>query len=486
MKDAWYCLAVLVALTPATVRAGGVQYSRDIQPILADNCYTCHGPDKENRQAGLRLDLREQALADRDGTPAIARSHPEKSELVRRIFSDDPNERMPPPKSRHQLTAAQKNALRQWIAEGAVWTKHWSLIPPERPTVPPTKEPGWVRNRIDAFILARLEQEGLRHSAEAGKETLIRRVTLDLTGLLPTPQETAAFLADKSPTAYEKLVDRLLASKAYGEHRARYWLDYARFGDTQGIHVDAYQNRWPFRDYVIRAFNADEPYDQFTREQLAGDLLPPEHVDQLTATGFIRCGIASGEGGTIIEELRCNVKRERTEAYGAVFMGMTVGCAVCHDHKYDPISTKDFYGLTAFFNNLAEKPSTDDRADWCRAFGCPRASISRCMTPHWQKRRVCSAKSRPGGPCRRGLLPIGSPRAAARDRFRRTSWRCACGWTRTIRRQRGQHGSAQFRSGGIACDFHRRGTQTALGRGDVALAFVPPGNEYPRRFGPRG
>jgi hypothetical protein len=350
------------------LQAANVQYSRDIQPILADNCYSCHGPDKENRKADLRFDTREGALAMHGDNAAIVAGHPEKSELVRRILSADAAEQMPPPDAHRKLTGTQKKLLESWIAEGAAWSKHWSLIPPERSPVPQetntAHSPGWIRNPIDAFVLARLEQEGLPHAPEASKETLIRRVSLDLTGLLPTPQETSDFLADKSPAAYEKVVERLLASERYGEHRARYWMDYARFGDTQGLHTDDYQSRWPYRDYVIRAFNADMPYDQFTREQLAGDLLPPTHVDQLTATGFIRCGISTGEGGSIIEEVRCNVKRERTEAYGAVFMGMTVGCAVCHDHKYDPISTKDFYALSAFFNNLSEKASCDDRADW--------------------------------------------------------------------------------------------------------------------------
>ncbi len=279
-----------------------------------------------------------------------------------------------PSPQRVPISAEEIELLRRWVADGASWGEHWAFVPPRRLPLPEVVDAAWCRNAIDYFVLARLEREKLTPNGQAERPALIRRVTLDLTGVLPTPAEVADFVVDKSSDAYEKVVDRLLESRRYGEHRARYWMDYARYGDTQGLHVDNYQSRWPYRDYVIRAFNDDMPYDQLTREQLAGDLLPPERVDQLVATGLIRCGIATGEGGTIIEELKCNLKRERAEMFGAVYLGMTTGCAVCHDHKYDPLSQKDFYALTAFFNNLTEKASCDDRADWPPNIFVPKAA----------------------------------------------------------------------------------------------------------------
>ena len=374
-KLLWVLAALLLVLFSTvwwTARRDGhvlhsarLSFNKTIQPILSENCYACHGPDPGARKAGLRLDRSEFAYAAHEKYgPAIRRGSPDKSPLVQRIESSDPKQRMPPPEARHTLTPEQIALLRRWVKEGAVYEEHWSFIAPKRPAFPETKDHHWVRNPIDQFILSRLDQEGLRPSEEADKPTLIRRVTYDLTGLPPTPEDVAAFAADGSANAYEKVVDRLLANSRYGEHRAHYWLDVARYGDTHGLHLDNFRSIWPYRDYVIKSFNQNKPFDQFVKEQIAGDMLPGKTLDTLVASAFLRAGISSGEGGTLIEELRVNNKRERAEAFGAAFLGLTTGCAVCHDHKFDPITRKDFYQLTAFFNNLTENPSNDDREDW--------------------------------------------------------------------------------------------------------------------------
>ena len=362
---------------PASVAAHGTQhldFNQDVQPILAANCFSCHGPDPEMRKAGLRLDLGESAFRKRPGHPdAIVPGHPEQSELIKRIESKDPHYLMPQSSQGEAkpMKAADIAILREWIREGGVYRPHWAFEKPVRPVLPAfaqqAQQPGqdsWAKNPIDAFILARMKKEGLHPSPEADKDTLIRRVTLDLTGLLPTPAEVKAFEKDSSPQAYEHLVDGLLARPAYGEARARYWMDYARYADTYGLHYDNSRDIWPYRDYVIRSFNSNKPFDQFAMEQIAGDMLPAKNLDPLIASGYVRLGVSSNEGGTIPEELRVNIARERTEAFGATFMGLTVGCAVCHDHKYDPTTQKDFYALSAFFNNLEEKPFNNDRPVW--------------------------------------------------------------------------------------------------------------------------
>jgi mono/diheme cytochrome c family protein len=342
-----------------------LSFNETIQPILSENCYACHGPDPGARKAGLRLDRAEFAYAKHEKFgPAIIRGNPDKSPLVRRIESTDPKERMPPPEARHTLKPEQIALLRRWVKEGAAYEEHWSFIAPKRPPIPDTRDRHWAHNPIDSFILSRLDKEGLRPSEEADRSALIRRVTYDLTGLPPTPEEVEAFVADGSANAYEKVVDRLLASPRYGEHRAHYWLDVARYGDTHGLHLDNLRSIWPYRDYVIKSYNQNKPFDQFVKEQIAGDMLPAKNLDTLVASAFLRAGISSGEGGTLIEELRVNNKRERAEAFGAAFLGLTTGCAVCHDHKFDPITRKDFYQFTAFFDNLTENPSNDDREDW--------------------------------------------------------------------------------------------------------------------------
>jgi hypothetical protein len=326
------------------------QYNRDVRPILAENCFACHGPDSASRQAGLRLDVRAEAVE----ADAIVPGRPQRSALVSRIFSPSAKRRMPPEKTHKKLTAAEKETLKRWIAQGAEYQPHWSLIAPKRPPVPAVKTPGWVRNPIDQFILAGLERHGLKPAPEADRRTLARRASLDLTGLPPAPEEVEAFVNDKAPDAYERYVDRLLKSPHWGEHRGRYWLDAARYADSHGIHFDNYREIWSYRDWVINAFNRNLPFDRFTVEQLAGDLLPNRTLEQQVATGFNRCNITTNEGGVIPEEYLVLYTRDRTETVAQTWMGLTAGCAVCHDHKFDPLSQKEFYQLAAFFNNTTQ------------------------------------------------------------------------------------------------------------------------------------
>jgi len=361
-----------------TVAAGRtLDFNQDVQPILASRCFACHGPDPEMRKAGLRLDLAEYAEKKRQGRPdAIVPGHPDRSELIKRIESHDPHYLMPqnPQGEAKPMSEAEIATLKEWIKQGAVYRPHWAFEVPKRPAVPEAKSHAdWPKNAIDKFVLANIEKAGLQPSPEADKANLIRRVMLDLTGLLPTPEEVRSFEKDTSPNAYEHLVDNLLARPAYGEQRGRYWLDYARYADTYGLHYDNSRHIWPYRDYVIRAFNSNKPFDQFATEQIAGDLLPANDLDPLIASGYVRLGESSNEGGTIAEELKFNIARDRTEAYGATFMGLTVGCAVCHDHKFDPTTQKDFYSLSAFFNNIDEKPFNGDRPVWSPVVRIPRA-----------------------------------------------------------------------------------------------------------------
>lgn len=354
MRRSWLCTVVLGTAAEVGVlfAAEAVQYNRHIRPILAQNCFACHGPDSAARQADLRLDIREMAVKAGVIVPGKA----EQSEVVRRIFSTDPDEMMPPPESHKKLSVEEKELIKRWVAAGAEYQPHWAFIPPKRSAVPEVKNPGWCRSPIDRFILARLEQAGLSPNPEADRRTLARRVWFDLTGLPPSPADIDAFVADTSPEAYEKLVDRLLASPHWGEHRARYWLDAARYADTHGLHFDNYREIWTYRDWVIEAFNQNMPFDRFTIEQLAGDLLPNPTLEQLVATGFHRCQVTTNEGGTIAEENLVFYTRDRTETTAQVWLGLTANCAVCHDHKYDPITQKDFYQLAAFFNNTTIGP----------------------------------------------------------------------------------------------------------------------------------
>lgn len=341
-----------------------VDYTRDIRPILSNYCYQCHGPDTEQRKAGLRLDLRDGAFAPTEsGGHAIVAGKPDESLLIERVMSDAPDLRMPPEDFPKKLSPAQVALLRRWIEEGASWKDHWAFITPKTPDLPAPKAEDWIKNPIDRFVLARLEKEGWSPSGEADKVTLIRRLTFDLTGLPPTPEEIDAYLADNSSQAYEHVVDRLLNSPRYGEHMARYWLDAARYGDTHGLHLDNYRSMWPYRDWVINAFNRNLSFDQFTIEQLAGDLLPSPTNDQRIASGFNRCNISTSEGGSIDEEYYVRYTVDRVETTSTVFLGMTLGCAVCHDHKFDPVTQREFYQLFAYFNNLTEKPMDGNKED---------------------------------------------------------------------------------------------------------------------------
>ncbi|MBX3442466.1 MAG: PSD1 domain-containing protein [Planctomyces sp.] len=341
-----------------------LSFNRDVRPILSESCFKCHGFDEKQRQAGLRLDTADGAAALLDsGLAAVAPGRPDESELLKRLTTDDPDLVMPPPGSGKTITPAQIETLRQWIAEGAPYEAHWSFVTPVKPELPHVADEDWPANPIDRFVLARLEQAGLTPNPQADRETLIRRLTLDLTGLPPTLEEVEAFVSDPSPMAYEQAVDRLLASPRYGEHMARHWLDLARYGDTHGLHLDNERSMWKYRDWVIDAWNRNLPFDDFTIEQVAGDLLPEPTLDQRIATGFNRCNVTTSEGGAIDEEWRIRYAIDRTETIGTVFLGLTLGCAVCHDHKYDPIRQADFYSLLAFYGSTADPAMDGNRID---------------------------------------------------------------------------------------------------------------------------
>ena len=367
------CLAVALAGSGLLgAEPPAIDFQRQIRPILSDNCFLCHGPDKGTRMVDLRLDTREGAMAPRkNGTPIVP-GKPGESLAIARIFAEKPAMRMPPVSSHRSLTPEQKDTIRRWIEQGAPWKEQWAFIAPTRPALPATQTKAWPRNAIDHFILAKLEAAGLQPAPEADKRTLLRRVSLDLTGLPPAPADVDVFLKDKSQDAYEKVVDRLLASPRYGEHRARYWLDAARYADTQGIHVDNYREMWPYRDWVIEAFNRNMPFNQFTVEQIAGDLLPNASLAQKVASGFHRCNSTTNEGGSIPEEVAAMYAKDRADTTGAVWMGLTVGCATCHDHKFDPISQKDFYAITAFFRNTTQNPMDGNIPDTPPAVVVPR------------------------------------------------------------------------------------------------------------------
>ncbi|MFN8006983.1 MAG: DUF1553 domain-containing protein [Terriglobia bacterium] len=340
--------------SPVKAAAGMVDFQRVVRPILSDNCFHCHGPDANTRMADLRLDTKEGAFAVRESGTVIVAGKPQESLLYQRITAEDVGRRMPPESSHKSLTGPQIEILKKWIEQGAGWKEHWSFAAPVRPKLPEVKAKGWVRNPIDEFILAKLEAAGLEPAPEADRRTLVRRLSLDLTGLPPEPAEVEAFVKDKSKDAYEKQVDRLLGSAHWGEHRGRYWLDAARYADTHGIHVDNYREMWPYRDWVIGAFNRNERFDRFTIEQLAGDLLPNRTMEQQIASGFQRCNVTTNEGGVIAEEVEAIYAKDRVDTTGTVWLGLTVGCATCHDHKFDPISQKDFYSMTAFFRNTTQ------------------------------------------------------------------------------------------------------------------------------------
>ncbi|MCE9520702.1 MAG: PSD1 and planctomycete cytochrome C domain-containing protein, partial [Verrucomicrobia bacterium] len=333
-----------------------IEFNRDIRPIFSDTCFQCHGPDEKQRKSNLRLDVRAEALKPaKSGAIAIVPGKPEKSEIIARVFTDSEEDLMPPTKLHKPLTKQQQELLKQWVAEGAEYQGHWAFIAPTTPVIPQIQNPKFkIQNPIDAFILARLQKEGLQPMPETDRATLIRRVSLDLVGLPPSPEEVDAFLNDNTPNAYEKVVDRLLASKHYGEQMARQWLDFARYADSHGFQTDSSREMWPWRDWVIKAFNENLPYDQFTIQQIAGDLLPNATRDQIVATGFNRNHRLNGEGGSITEEWRIENIIDRVETMSFTWLGLSMNCCRCHDHKYDPFTQRDFYSLFAFFNNVPE------------------------------------------------------------------------------------------------------------------------------------
>ncbi len=348
---------------PLTALAGDkLTFNRDIRPILSDKCFACHGTDAKHRDSGRRLDTPEGAFVETEGIIAIKPGDLAASDAWERITSTDKKEMMPPPKSHKTLTAAEKEVLRRWIVEGAKYEKHWAFEPPVKAVPPAVKDAGRVQNPIDAFVLARLDREGLAFSPEADRATLIRRVTLAITGLPPTPAEVDTFTADTAPDAFAKVVDRLLASPRFGEHMAHWWLDLARYGDTHGLHLDNEREMWLYRDWVIGAFNRNLPFDQFTIEQLAGDQIPNATNEQKVASGFNRCNVTTSEGGAIAEEFRFRYAIDRSTTTAQAWLALTTQCAVCHDHKFDPISQKEVYQLYAFFNSSADPAMDGNKA----------------------------------------------------------------------------------------------------------------------------
>ena len=358
--------ACVVLLTPNLIHAADapVDFNRDIRPILSDKCFACHGPDEKQRTGGFRLDEKASALGKGEsGEVIIVPGKATASELIKRITSKDDELRMPPADSTKSLTLEEIALITAWVSQGADWKEHWAFIGPLQAELPQVSQLAWCRNPIDRFVLAGHDREGLKPNAEASRETLLRCVTFDLTGLPPTLAEIDAFLADESPDAFEKVVDRLLKSEHFGEHMAHYWLDAARYGDTHGLHLDNYREIWAYRDWVVDAFNRNLPFDQFAIEQLAGDLLENPTDEQLTATGFNRCHVTTGEGGSIAEEVYVRNVVDRVVTTGTVFMGMTFDCSRCHDHKYDPFTQRDFYSMFAFFNSIDGAPLDGNKKD---------------------------------------------------------------------------------------------------------------------------
>ena len=367
------------ALGLGSAFAANVDFGREVRPILSDACFLCHGPDKSTRMGNLRLDTRDGAFAQRKSGQPIVPGKPQDSLILQRINHATPGLRMPPVASHKTLSDAQKATLTKWIEQGAGWTEQWAFTAPTKKSLPAVTNTSWAKTPIDNFILSKLEAEGIAPAGEASRRTLIRRLALDLTGLPPSPTDVEAYVASKDPDAYARLIDKYLASQHYGEHRARYWLDAARYADTHGIHVDNYREMWPYRDWVINAFNKNMPFKQFTIEQVAGDLLADRTLDQQIASGFHRCNVTTNEAGVIVEEVEAIYAKDRVDTTATVFLGLTLGCATCHDHKFDPLSQRDFYSMAAFFRNTTQNamdgnipdtppiivvPREQDRARW--------------------------------------------------------------------------------------------------------------------------
>ncbi|MFO1095362.1 MAG: DUF1549 domain-containing protein, partial [Planctomycetaceae bacterium] len=348
-------LLVFAVAWPACAAADdAVNFTRDVRPILANNCFACHGPDAAHREGDLRLDLADDAGDVHGGAAVIKAGQPDESELIARILSDDPEKQMPPADSGKALKPEQIEILRSWVEQGGEYTAHWAFVPPIRPALPAVRNKEWARNPIDLFILARLEREGLAPSPAARRETLIRRLALDLTGLPPTPQEAATFATDDAPDAVEKLVERWLASPRLGERMAGPWLDAARYADSDGFEKDKPRFVWMYRQWVIDALNDDLPYDQFVIDQIAGDQLPGATQDTLVATGFLRNSMINEEGGIDPEQFRMEAMYDRMDAVGKGILGLTIQCGQCHSHKYDPLTQLDYYRMFAFLNNSDE------------------------------------------------------------------------------------------------------------------------------------
>jgi hypothetical protein len=399
----------------AGAAGGTLDFDLEVRPVLSEHCFGCHGPGTQ--KSGLRLDTFAGATKDLGGYAAVVPGRPDDSHLVKRIETADPDDLMPPPDSHKVLTPEQKALLRRWVAEGAGYRSHWAFVPPRRPATPlPAVGPAqrWARNPVDHFVLERMKDKGLTPNPEADRRDLARRAALDLTGLPPTPQQVEAFVVDARADAYERYVDALLASPHYGEHRARHWLDAARYGDTHGMHLDNYRELWPYRDWVIRAFNDNMPFDRFLTEQLAGDLLPNATEAQRIATGFQRCHISTAEGGSIPEEVSVRYMVDQTETFSTVFLGLTTVCASCHDHKYDPISQKDFYALGAFFNNTTEPAMDGNRKDAPPVLVLP----SDADRPRWERLRAERDRLRAAIAARQAALAASPAFATWQARFR--------------------------------------------------------------------
>lgn len=387
-----HCLLAIL-LPQIALAEEQLDFARDIRPILSNHCFACHGPDEQHREAELRLDTREGALGARDAGAAFVAGKLDESEAWRRMTSDDPDQKMPPVEGGKPLAPHQIDLLRRWIEQGAVWSEHWSFVAPARPAVPTIENPpSHIANPIDAFILARLEREHLLPSPEADRVTLLRRLSLDLIGLPPTPEEIAAFLNDTRPEAYGEQIERLLRSPHHGEKWARHWLDAARYADSDGYEKDKPRQVWFYRDWVINSLNADLPYDQFLIEQIAGDLLPQATQDQMVATGFLRNSMINEEGGVDPEQFRMDAMFDRMDAVGKAMLGLSVQCAQCHNHKYDPLTQAEYYGLFAFLNNSHEGSITvytaDQQRERERLFAEMRAIEEQLQaaTPDWPAR----------------------------------------------------------------------------------------------------
>lgn len=405
-RSRFFWLTITAASWCAAARADetAVDFNREVRPILSDKCFFCHGPDVSSREADLRLDESASALEDRGGYAAVVPGRPEESELLRRILSDDEHERMPPAETGKSLAPAEIETLRRWIAEGAEWALPWAYVPPRRDAPLPAKREGSA-NWIDDFLAERWERERIAPQPETDRVTLLRRASFDLTGLPPTPAEVDAFVADDSPRAWEKVVERLLASPRYGERMAVFWLDLVRFADTVGYHGDQDHSVWPYRDYVIHAFNTNKPFDEFTREQLAGDLIDGAGIDATIASAYNRLLQTTHEGGAQLKEYRAIYMADRVRNVSQTWMGATVGCAQCHDHKYDPYTTADFHALGAFFADVDDEHHLENQYDNLNSLPTPRRPELTVLSVY-QRERIAELRAE--------LAPLDAERDAER------------------------------------------------------------------------